>query len=717
LKIARELVLGVLGGLITGAVVGVAEAVWLLRTTGAPDMLAPLYATLLYGVLGAALGVAGGMGGAVVAFLFRRPPAAAETTQPTTGGPVRAWWEGIGWSFGASAAFTVLAGYSLYYNVKKVVYAERALDTNALAALGGTLLGFALFALLVGLLVFRSRFGRRLRFALSVGGFALIATAAAVAWAVAPTSDPRADFATGKSVPAGMEQRPNVLLIMVDTLRADYLGAYGRPNDPSPTIDALAADGLLFEHAIAGSSWTRPSGASLMTGRLPSGHGATTKGARMSDEVITCAEVQQEAGVATGALINNINLTETFNLDQGFDAFVYESPEYAFGATESVFSLTWYKVVHKLNEKFAGGHKRVEEFYQPAEVVFDDAKEFIQANKGARWSLFVHLMEPHDPYFEHPYLMGSSDEEFNGIGFARADVEHPDPAKADYLKLVYQNEITHLDRKLAEFVAWLKAEGVYDPALVILTADHGEEFNEHGGFWHGTTLYEEQIHVPLIVKLPGNTHAGTRMPYQVRQLDACVTGVVAQGLAPDPSWDGRDLLADVETFVAPPVVAEPAGEEVPDAVPEPAPPEPVVAVDPAATRAEPPDPCETRKHPLGRIALSEIDFEGNLVRSMRMNGWKVIHANEDNPRGQPVEMLFDLTVDPTETNNLHGKSDLGCGSPYGVRETEMMSEMNRALDATRASGETGGAAEMSAADTCSLCSLGYLSGSDCDACR
>ncbi|MCA9572512.1 MAG: sulfatase, partial [Myxococcales bacterium] len=361
--------------------------------------------------------------------------------------------------------------------------------------------------------------------------------------------DPRGTMAHHKPVPAELADAPDVLILTVDTLRADHLGTYGGPEGVSPVLDGIAADGIVFEHASAHASWTRSSFASLWTSRIPSGHKADRKASRLPEELVLLSEVLQARGVTTANLANNINVTQTFGFDQGYDTFVYEAPAYHFGATESVFSLTFYKVVHKLREKL-GGHKAIESFYQPADVVLADARAFIEANAESRWMLGVHLMEPHDPYFEHPYLDGSGTAITNGVGFARAEVERPSLDQAEYLKRVYTDEIRHMDRLLAPFVDWLKSTGRYDRTLIVITADHGEEFGEHGGFWHGTTLYEEQTHVPLIVKLPAGDLAGRRVPWQARLIDVAPTLTAALGVPPDPTWAGRDLLPDVRRDVA-----------------------------------------------------------------------------------------------------------------------------------------------------------------------
>ena len=689
LRLVKDIILGVLGGFFAGATVGLAEAGFHIATSGAPDGLAPLYALVLYGLIGSGLGFGGGVVGSM---------ASRWRTEA----------RGLGWGFGAAAAFSALSGFVLLYMVNKVVYAEKGIEVPGYLGIAAFIGVVDLTLLAMSILSYNSEGKTKLpgRAMGLVGVFAVLSGLFAV---LGGSEDPRDQFAANKPVPAGMDDKPNTLIIMVDTLRADYLGTYGKDGDISPGIDAFAKEGVVFEQAIAGSSWTRPSGASLMTGRLPSGHGAITKASRMSDEVHTCFEVQHEAGVTTGALINNINLTQSFNFNQGFDSFVYESPAYPFGATESVFGLTWYKVVHKVREKLLGAHKVVEEFYQPAEVVLKDARRFIRDNRAGRWSLMVHLMEPHDPYFEHPYLMGTSDAEFNGVGFARAEVEHPDPNKADYLKHVYAQEITHMDRRLSDFFSWMKAEGLYDDTLILFTSDHGEEFNEHGGWWHGTTLYDEQVRVPLIAKYPNGEYAGARVPWQVRQYDACVTAVVAQGLKAHPTWDGQDLTPLLRAQAdAAAVDHASADHDLSDAV------DGGEEEESVETVPETVDPCDERTNPLSRPALSEIDFEGNIVTSLRKDGWKVIKASEGNPRGQPTDMLFDVVADPRETKNLFGSSDKTCGEYASDRGTGLGQEMGDVLKALKAGGAQAGEADMSDADKASLCALGYLSGEDCE---
>ncbi|HMV66912.1 MAG TPA: sulfatase, partial [Myxococcota bacterium] len=532
MNLSRNIIQGAAGGLIGGSLLGIAEAGWLTVTAGAPDHLAPLYAVVLYGAIGLALGLGAGL--LLSGYeMFRKLGTGAAATS---------------FAVGAAGAVTPVGLFVLMYLVNKEVYAEQGVPMAGKIGILAAVLALDAALLTLGRRLLLGPLAALQRGPGVLGTWGLLA-AITGAYALAPAGDdPRATWSHGKSAPAALADKPNVLLIAVDTLRADALGAYGRSGDPTPAIDMFAKDAIVFEQHIAQASWTRSSFASLFTSRIPSSHNADKKASRLADEVVLLSEALHDAGVTTANLANNINVSSTFNFDQGYDTFIYESPVYPFAATESVFGLTMYKVVQKLAERLGpkiGLGKDVATFYQPADVVLADAKAFLQANKGARTYLGVHLMEPHDPYFEHPYLMGKGDAEFNGVGYARAEHESPEASQAGYLAEVYDQEVRHLDRKLAPFFDWLRKEGLYDDTLIVLTADHGEEFGEHGGFWHGTTLYDEQIHIPLIVKLPKSALAGTRVTWQSRAIDVAPTLTAALGVAPGEGWMGSDLLGDV----------------------------------------------------------------------------------------------------------------------------------------------------------------------------
>ncbi len=688
------------GGLLGGASLGLVEALFHLAYQGAPDWLGPFYALALYGLLGAGFGTVAGMALAVL-------PGVSSAHRP------------LAFGLGAVGALAPMGGFTSYYLANKILFAERGVPGAATVAL------LALLAVVVVGVVAGARTLGAPSLGRATGLWVFLLGVTGMAALLGAPNDPRTRLGRGAAVPEDLKDAPNVLFLTIDTLRADHLGAYGAPGAPTPVMDGLAADGVLFEQASAHASWTRSSFASLWTSRLPSAHKADRKASLLSPELVLLSEVLQARGVVTGNLVNNINVTATFGFDQGYDVFLYEAPAYPFGATESVFALTFYKVVHKLREKL-GGWKRVERYYQPAEVVLADARAFIEANRDSRWMLGVHLMEPHDPYFEHPYLRDDGAARFNGVGFARAEVERPSLEQADALRALYVDEIRHLDRQLAPFVAWLKASGIYDRTLIVLTSDHGEEFGEHGGFWHGTTLYEEQIHVPLILKLPRQELAGTRVPWQVRLIDVAPTVTAVMGIPPDPSWAGRDLIADLRDERAEQEAAARAREEARATVA-------ALAERDDAGRLEeeeraallaaqrllelpPATPCAERAHPRDRSVVAEQDFEGNVLGAVRMRGFKLIRANEGNPRGLPQRALYDLVADPGERRELLGGGGSVCerDPDRWAQELEALldEEIRRAVHGAVEAQDV----EMDAGAVCNLCALGYMEGPQCDGC-
>jgi arylsulfatase A-like enzyme len=279
----------------------------------------------------------------------------------------------------------------------------------------------------------------------------------------------------------------------------------------------------------------------------------------------------------------------------------------------------------------------------------------------------------------------------------RAWRPNPDPSEADALKALYRNEVKWVDTELGKFFDWMRQQEAWDDTLVVLTADHGEEFQEHGGWWHGITLYDEQIHVPLIMKPPGKDMAGARVPWQVREIDVAPTiGTFAKAELP-PTWQGSDIFdSDAVSTIdrmlnppPPPAADEAAGEGDSEEEGEPAPSaEPVVSI-------------ET----LARVAVAEQNFEGNDIQAIRSEACKYIEANEGNPRGLPTTALFDLENDLTEQKNLMG-GDTGRCDPSALQSV-MKDTISTAADNDIQQDE----GEMSCSDCERLMALGYMS--DC----
>jgi arylsulfatase A-like enzyme len=391
---------------------------------------------------------------------------------------------------------------------------------------------------------------------------------------------------------------PPVILIMVDTLRADHLNSYGYTKPTSPNMTAFADEAVQFDAAFAQASWTRPSVASLLTSLPPSAHKVMYKPDRLPDSVTTVAEAFDAHGYSTGGLVTNYNIAPYFNFAQGFDSYKYLDPEYYFFADEGSSKLSLYNLARVIREKVAPSTDNPAHYYQDAEVTTDAAISWIDAQKDNPFFLFLTYMDPHDPYFARP---------LDGEAYARASNVNPDPKMAKRFIEIYDGEIAYWDEHFGRLMAHLKAQGIYDKAVIVVTSDHGEEFQDHGGWWHGTTLYEEQIHVPLVIKMPaGVGSAGFSRDDLARLTDVPPTLTAAAKIKAPEGWHGRDLFG----------------------------------------KADAPD-----------TVFAEEDHQGNVLRSLRGPDWKIIEANEDNPRGLDTFEFYKIGDDPKEQKNLASEQD------------------------------------------------------------
>jgi arylsulfatase A-like enzyme len=462
---------------------------------------------------------------------------------------------------------------------------------------------------------------------------------------------------------------------MIDSLRADALGSYGAGADASPNLDALGQEGVIFDQFITSASWTRASTASLFSSRFPSSHGCESKKAVLSDSVVTLAESLSNAGFATGGLPDNANISGSVGFSQGFSWYPY-LPRYPFYAAESSFSLSLYSLLHRFYVRLPI-KKKIEDYYLPAPAQLAKAQEFIEANQNSRWFLFIHLMDPHDPYFRHPW---------DGDSVGRAATSAPEASQKDQIKELYAGEVHYLDEALGEFIDWLQRSGRYDSSLIIVTSDHGEEFLEHGGWWHGSTLYDEQIRVPLLIKLPAGERAGIRVPWQVHQVDIAPTITELAGIGAGEGWQGQSLFGD--DFDSKLAFGNPNAEE-----------------DPQGEEELPSGPVVVgwEQHPASREAISEQDFEGYRLRSIRWKGAKYIEtlaAPPGNARNQLPQSLYDLLVDPAEQTTL-----IGQGNP---KEAELKDRLDRELEEIEQGALPKGSREISCSEAQVLVQLGYL---------
>ncbi len=291
----------------------------------------------------------------------------------------------------------------------------------------------------------------------------------------------------------GADGPPPVVLISIDTLRADRLPVYGYGGVDTPAIDALAAAGIVFERAFSQSPLTLPAHASLLTGLLPPQHGVRSNvGYKLAGERLpSLARRLGELGYATGAAVSSFVLRRETGIAEGFDLF---EDGIDLGA-----------------ESGAGGLQR----RGPATLAA--IRPWLESVAGRPFFLFFHIYEPHTPY------------------------DPPEPYRSRYPE-AYDGEVAAADGVVGDLLAELRRLGVYDRSLVILTSDHGEGLGEHGEDEHGVFLYRESLEVPLVVKLPAGARAGERVPGPAQLADVAPTVLEVVGAGAAEGLAGESLL-------------------------------------------------------------------------------------------------------------------------------------------------------------------------------
>lgn len=328
--------------------------------------------------------------------------------------------------------------------------------------------------------------------------------------------DARRAFWGAPALLSASQRAPLVIVYLVDTLRADHTSPYGYARDTTPELTAFSKDAVLFEQAIAQASWTKPSVASLFTSLPPSQHGAVQLRDPLDDRHVTLAEVLSRNGFATTAAIaNSVIYTQGGGFEQGFDLF------------------------RGLHGQGGGPSKLVE-----AAVVVDEALRQIDARRGLPTFLYVHTMDPHVPYappapFDTRYEPRATDEH------PAVDPRYDFKEDLDRERFVarYDGDVAYGDQEFGRFVRELKRRGLYDQALVFFLADHGEEFQDHGGWLHGRSVFDELVRIPLLMKLPGQAQAGQRVAQQVQIVDVLPTILQSLAVPQPPLIAGRPLQA------------------------------------------------------------------------------------------------------------------------------------------------------------------------------
>lgn len=296
------------------------------------------------------------------------------------------------------------------------------------------------------------------------------------------------------SAVAGKLSGQNLLLITLDTTRADRLGCYGYKPAATPALDALAARGVLFENALAQVPLTLPSHCSILTGRYPREHGVRDNGANaLGPSHPTLAGIFKEHGYKTGAFVSTFVLDSRFGLERGFDTYSDDMGE------------TGYKI-------------QPLEWQQPANTISDRALAWLEAEKKNPFFCWVHYYDPHQPYVPPQHVMKPELEPYDG-------------------------ELAFVDTQVKRIMDWLQASKLTERTLVVVVGDHGEAFGEHGESGHSHFVYNENLHVPMFFAHPTVIPSGKRVPAITEALDVFPTVLGLFGFKSPEGLMSRSLTA------------------------------------------------------------------------------------------------------------------------------------------------------------------------------
>ena len=357
-------------------------------------------------------------------------------------------------------------------------------------------------------------------------------------------------YSPGQGTPGA---RPNILLMVMDTTRSDFLSCYGHQSKTSPNIDALAAEGAVFENTVATAPWTIPTHSSMFTGLYTSSHGAHWEHLYMDEPIETASEILAGKGYQTVGFTNNPVVSRSTNLDQGFSDF-YEMWK-SVSRFPTLYSQVRDLIIYKMGRADAGAMRTNEMIEGWLERRFDREGPFF---------MFINYMEPHLVYNPpahfrkrfakddevtrrmrkmdiHTVYKMLTDESSQGVSLSDEEVKA--------LKQLYEAEIAYLDMRIGEITDYLRSRDYLDNTLLIITADHGENIGEHDLIDHQLGLYDTTLLIPLILRFPARIDAGTRIEDLVQSVDIFPTVLDVAAVKEEEINDqvqGRSLFFNLE---------------------------------------------------------------------------------------------------------------------------------------------------------------------------
>ncbi len=397
--------------------------------------------------------------------------------------------------------------------VSRLAYRARSLVVDGMLLATAVSVVAAAVAWSVAPLVERSR-------AVAAAGLALMVALAG--WAAAQPQ-PTALAATSPVAVDPSKPRRNVVLISLDSLRADHVGAYGYERDTSPNFDRFAKEGVLFRNAISTSSWTLPTHLTMFTGRSQVSHGVVVDTRVLPKTIPTLGEIFHEAGYATAGFVSGPYVGGHYGYDRGMDDYIDLSAQWGKGAEARAAILS-----PEINEKGLG---------------------WLERNHEKPFFLFLHYFDIHYDFVPPPPYDTMFDPDYTGTMDGRRFIERDDvnpkmdPRDLAHIEALYDGEIRFTDEHVGRVLDKLKSLGLLDSTVVLIVADHGDEFFEHGNKGHHRTVYDEVLHIPFALRLPGGEHAGRQVDEQVSLIDVFPTLLDAAGFTVPAAAEGESVAA------------------------------------------------------------------------------------------------------------------------------------------------------------------------------
>ena len=394
-----------------------------------------------------------------------------------------------------------------------------------------------------------------------------------------------------------LEGYPNVLLIVIDTVRADHLPVYNYPINTAPNIKKLAENSVVFENAISPSSWTLPSHSSIFTGKYSSNNGVTKSHQLLDKKEITLAEILEEKGYNTAGFVGATYTKAIYGLGQGFATYDDRIDFFTYANSFNKLSIRY--IISAVSLKF---ERYIFQYDTDRDSKEINKKVFkwLDKNKNQPFFMFINYFDAHSPY--------NLGQEFREQ--ISNEIKQKNVKGYNNESLYYDAEIIYLDRHIGELLKKLEDLKIKNNTIIIITADHGEEFGEHEGYYHGYTLYEEVIHVPFIIYYPKEFNS-QKIEKRVSIIDIFSTVLDLLKIKNVKNIDSTSLLPLIKN-----------------------------------------ESSYNEKYVISElIQRSNIYHDETNQRAILFEDWKLIEVNPE--RGRYISGLFNLKSDPYEKENLY----------------------------------------------------------------